>query len=343
MFPRWISGLLAFVLVMSFVGAARCQQTAGPQLPARGILQGPDIFYIQGEARYADGTPARNIVLTLDVDAGGRIGTSITDLSGTFTFNGLMPGNYVITSNVPGYQSLRVPVQVTFGPVEGLYLMLRPIETSNPVSPNGSPIVSVAQLEIPQNARNEFEKGIRSMFAKNYADAAAHFEKAVSDYPRFTRAFELLAMTSADLGHFPEADSAVQKSLSLAPNSPRAYAYLGYVNAKENHATEAKAAFQKSIQLRENYWFPHLELGRLLLSQKEPGAAYPHLFRAEQLHPQLPSVHILLYNDLLQLGRDKDALAELDSFLTHFPDDPQAAHARQMRADLAKSVAAESH
>ena len=340
MFRQLISGILTLVFVVSFVDAA-WSQAAQTQIPSRGDLEGS--FYIQGEARYADGTAARSIVLTLSVETGGTIGTPITDLSGTFTFNGLMPGNYVITSSVPGYQSLSVPVQVLMGPVEGLYLMFKPTEISHPVSPNGSPVVSVSELEIPENARNEFGKGIRDLFAKNYAEAAAHFEKAVTDYPRYTRAFELLAMASANLGHFPEADRAVQRSMDLAPESPRVYAYLGYVNAKENHAAEAKAAFEKSIQMRDNYWFPHLELGRLLLSQKDPGAAYPHLVRAEELHPQVPSVHVLLYNALLQLGRDKDALEELDGFLAHFPNDPQAVRARQMRTDLAKSVAGQSH
>jgi tetratricopeptide (TPR) repeat protein len=343
MFPRLVSGLFVLALVMSFSGPARCQQAAQSENPASRNFQSAISFYIQGELRYADGTAARNIVLTLDVDAGGTISTAITDLSGTFTFSNLMPGNYVITSNVPGYHSLNVPVQIGIGPVEGIYLMLKPIEPSHPVSPNGSPIVSVAELEIPQNARSEFVKGVTSMFAKNYAEAAAHFERATAAYPKYTRAFELLAMTSADLGRFPEADRAVQKALSLAPQSPRAYAYLGYVDAKENRAAEAKAAFEKSIQLRDNYWFPHLELGRLLLSQKDPAAAYPHLRRAQELHPQGPSVHILLYNDLLQLGRNEEALAELDEFLTHFPNDPQAARARQMRADLEKSIAVQSH
>jgi hypothetical protein len=334
MLPRLLPGVVVLAFLGSFAEAA---QFPASRFPHRDPGNLPSL---SGEVWYAGGRAAGRVPVTLSNAAGGTVGTVMTDASGSFYFDGLVPEDYIITVDVPGFRPLNYTVSLDAGSVMGLRLWLTPLPVRSPSLLGVSPVVSVSELEIPQNARNEYLKGKGSMAAEKYADAAGHFQKAVSDYPKFTRAFEMLAVADTNLGHFLQADLAIHRCLELAPKDPRAYADLGYVNAREKHAGRAKAAFEKSIQLAGNYWFPHLELGRLLLSQKNAAAAYPHLVRAHQLHPQVPAVHILVYDDLLELGRERDALAELDSFLAQFPKDPQAVRARQMRAALAQSIAA---
>jgi lipoprotein NlpI len=337
MLPRLLPGAVVFAFLVSFADGAQFPNSQFPD-------QSPnDLPTLSGEVWYAGGGAAGRIPVVLNNAAGGTIGKVLTDASGSFYFGGLAPEDYIITVDVPGFRPLNYPVNLDAGSIVGLRLSLTPLPVESRSITGVSPLVSVSELEVPENARKEYEKGKSSMAAEKYADAAAHFQKAVSGYPKFTRAYEMLAMANANLGHFSQADRAIHRSLELAPKDPRAYADLGYVNAREGHAVKAKDAFEKSIRLAYNYWFPHLELGRLLLSQKHAAAAYPHLLHAHQLHPQVPAVHILIYDDLLELGHEKDALTELDSFLAYFPKDPQAARARQMRAALAQSIAARSH
>ena len=52
----------------------------------------------------------------------------------------------------------------------------------------------------------------------------------------------------------------------------------------------------------------------------------------------MPGVYVLLYNDLVLLGRGEEALAKIDDFLVRFPNNPMAAEARDQRNRLAKSL-----
>lgn len=265
-----------------------------------------------------------------------------TDQAGVFQFTGLQPGNYEINVDVPGYTPVQLPVQLSITPLTGLIITLSPVASPVPHA-GGSNTISIEQLKIPERAREEFLKGIQSLDVGKPADAAAHFEKAVKIYPSYSQSYRFLAAADADLGRFPQAKEAIQKSFSLDRDNPHTYAYLGYVYLMEKDFPQAQQAFQKSISLLDADWFAQLELGRLLLEEKEPANAYPHLLRAHQLRPTLAAVHLELYDDLLMLGRKKDAVAELDDFLTHFPTDPRAAKIRQLRQALSQSLASQTH
>ncbi|HEV2387487.1 MAG TPA: tetratricopeptide repeat protein [Candidatus Acidoferrales bacterium] len=331
---------LRFLVVGVVIVAGAClgSQAQSPRQSPGGGAIGESSLFIDGEIHFSDGHPNESVLVRLGSELGGMISQADTDQAGVFQFTGLGAGNYEIDVDVAGYTPVHFPVQLSITPVTGLTLTLSPLPTAAPRT-GGSSTVSVEQLMIPDRARAEFVKGMESLDAGRPADAAVHFENAIKIYPSYSQGYRFLAAANADLGRFAQAKAAIQKSFSLDQNNPHTYAYLGYVYLKEQDLARAQQAFEKSISLLDADWFAHLELGRLLLEAKKPADAYPHLVRAHQLHPALASVHLELYDDLLLLGRKKEAVAELDDFLAHFPNDPRAAKIRQIRQSLDQSLA----
>lgn len=297
---------------------------------------------VSGEVHYENGDPAGMIPVRLDTATGAMAASVSTDDSGSFTFRNLPFGSYEVVIAQPGYHPLRVAVAGQNFPVGGLMLTLVPYKPSvSPAQPTG-PTISVDQLRVPEKAHQELVRGQKSLEGGKSADAVVHLQKAVTIDPQYAWAFMLLAAAYADQGVFSRADSAIHQALQLDPDNAHGYAYLGYVYDKEGHSAQARQAFERSIHLLDEDWYAHLELARLLLREHEPAAAYPHLLRAHQLHPQLASVHLLLYDDLILLGKKQEALAELDDYLARFPNSPETPKIRQMRVSLAQSLGSQA-
>jgi tetratricopeptide (TPR) repeat protein len=292
---------------------------------------------IRGSVHTPAGAPVIGLRIRLDSLARGVVGVTATNGSGEFSFFNLPVGSYVLLINELDLQPIRRPVEVGGPPVLGLDLVLEPRNRKS--APPNSATVSVRQLLIPEKARKEYRQGRKAVARGRTAEAIRHWEKAIEIFPNFLESFLQLAKSFADQGDFPRALGASQRAIEIDARNADAYNSLGYVYLKKQEASQAREAFEKAIQLSEPNWFAHLELGRTLLQQKQPLPAYTHLLRARQLQPKLPSVYLLLYNDLLLLDRRKEALAQLEEFLGRFPRDPRVPKIRQVREALARSLA----
>lgn len=290
--------------------------------------------------------PLTGLIITLSPVAspaphagGSLVDHDTTDAVGHFLFTGLVSGHYEIVIHLYGFQTVRLPVPLGGASANALIITLTPVAASSP-SAGGPPTVSVWELEIPAKARKQLEEGKRSFDAGKMADAASHLEKAIEIYPGYNRSYMVLAAARADQGQFALGDAAIQKSLSP---DPQAHSYSDYVLIQEENFAGAEQAFQQSIALLDTNWFARLEYGRLLAHEKRFAGAYPQLALAHQHLPELRLVHRLLYNTLIALNRKQEGLAELDDLLSRFPDDPRAAQVRQMRRNLAASLAQQTH
>lgn len=288
-----------------------------------------------------DGEPASAVTVQLQSFTGTIVQTAHTDDSGHFSFHGVPPGDYVIVVRVPGYHTVKRFVSVGSDNVRGLELLLSPVKfggTSGETRSNGSSVVSVRQLQIPAKARKEFRKGNKSRARGKIEEAIKHWQKSIEIYPKYAESYMQLSRVYANRGDFDRATTAAERAVEIDGNSAAAYSYLGFAYLKEKEFPKAESAFQNAVRLSDSDWFSQFWLGELLLKQKNPKGAYPHLLRASTLNPGMRDVFVLLYDDLLKLGRRKEALAELDDFLARFPNDPLAKKARVERNHLARSL-----
>jgi tetratricopeptide (TPR) repeat protein len=329
-------------LVLLSAASVRAQ---GP--PSRtnvfGIPTEKGLAIIQGRVEYGDGRPAAGVTVQLQTSEGTPAGIEPTNSSGEFSFTGIRPGTYTVMVWRAGYRTATRFVEAR-GRLAGAAntLVLTLVAEAKPGVAAESTI-SVQELRIPEKAQREYREGVASMAAGKRAEAASHFERAVKLYPRYAEGYIRLGLVHAEQSQYPRAKREIEKGIQLDPKNPDGYASLGYVYREAGQPAEAGTALRQAIALRESHWFAQMELGELLLEEKKPAQALPHLLRAHQLHPQLASIHLELYNALIFLDRGRAALAELDEFLAHFPNDPDAARLRQVRAGLARAVSEAPH
>ncbi len=298
---------------------------------------------VSGSVSGEHGLPLRAARVQLQSVDGGFARTTYSDSSGHFSFDNVREGSYVVAIEASGYQTGTWSVQVGYTSLFGLSFSLVPKASgSTPAgtSPKGSNTVSVRQLLIPRKARKEYQKAAESEARGKTGEAIRHWKKSIKIYPQYADSYMQLSRVYANQGDFASATAAAKRAVALDGNSADAYTYLGYAYLKDQDFPNAQKAFQHAVRLSNSDWFSQFWLGQLLLQQKDAQGAFPYLLRASQLNPGMPEVYVLLYNDLLTLGRRKDALAELDDFLKRFPKDPLAATVREKRKDLEKALAA---
>ncbi|HKW16899.1 MAG TPA: tetratricopeptide repeat protein [Terriglobales bacterium] len=68
----------------------------------------------------------------------------------------------------------------------------KPAEESTP----GAPIISVSEMSIPKKASGEMNKGMEAYSKGEMENAASHFERALKEYPRYARAYDMLGVVA---------------------------------------------------------------------------------------------------------------------------------------------------
>ena len=279
----------------------------------------------------------QNVLVRLENSTGVEVAQAWSGSSGDFVFPHVSAGNYVIVVDQMGYKPVRIPLQITMGPLSGLLVELEPEQDDAAEVPGAA--VSLRQLQVPKKARKEFQEGLEAQSRHQTEQSAAHFRRAIELYPDFDDAYIQLALLHLQQGAYGEAQRVAEAALSVNDKNPQAYALEGVACRWQGNDLQAQKALEHSLQLDERSWFAHLELGRVYLRQRQLEAGYQHISRAHALNPGVPSVHLSFYNTLLLRHKTREALAELDEFLRLFPDHHLAAKVRERRQSLTDSLA----
>ncbi len=336
----WKARLVAFVVTLLL--------SAG--MPARGAAGGGQGKVaggtkVTGTVSTGDGNLPSMIALQLRTTHGSVVQSSSAGASGAFSFEHVPPASYLIVVCVPGYEPVTLPVEVGHTPIAGLSIMLtlHGYPHANGEFQASFDTASVRQPVIPKRALNEYDRAVRSEERGKIDDAIKHWKKSIKFFPPFAESYMQLSEVYADRSDFTRATEAADHAIAIDTKSADPYEFLGFVYAKEKDFPKAEEAFAQAVRLSDSQWLSQFWLGKLLLNEKDAQGAYPHLLRAFLLNPRIPDVDIALYDDLLMLGRPKDALAKLDDFIARFPNSPLAAKARAQRDRLAKSLGQKEH
>jgi tetratricopeptide (TPR) repeat protein len=257
--------------------------------------------------------PAAQIrVSLLTTTADQPIQWASTDIRGRFTFSGVQPGRYLVQVSEKGYRNTRRAVQIpSRGPVS-LLVELDPTEVHGASGAS----VSLRELQIPGNARKEFDRGAREIYKKKRPQGSlCHFRAAIDLYPAYDEAYIQLSGALYALARYDEARQVLQVAIETNPLNTR--------------------AFVLAIRLDDAHtWGAHVVLGNLLLEKNRIEDAYRHACRAHELQPHAPTVQVLLHKVCMRREEYEVALRELEEFLVLHPLDSWAPHVRQGRDRL---------
>jgi len=288
------------------------------------------------QAPAGDSLPQK-VLVRLETHTGMMLQRTWTGRGGNFQFSHIVCGFYVLAVDVTGYEPVRVPVEHSFIPAEGLVLRLtRKEESADGTEPSAQP---GAMNPLRAEAAREFQKGLERFGAEKFDASIRHFRKAIEIDPTLDEAHLQLALLYLQQREPAQAQSVLEDATLRNPRNPRTLALLGRAHRLQSHWEMAAAALRGSVELKEDFWIARIELGQTLVAQGKHAEAFPHLQRAHELNPREAASHHLLYNALIRRGDYRGALDELDEFLRLFPKHPLAEKARAQREALSKEVA----
>ncbi len=110
---------------------------------------------------------------------------------------------------------------------------------------------SVSKRPDPTAQADEaFQKGSSSLEQKEYTQAVASLQQAISLNPKLADAFPLLGDAYAELNNNDEAIKAYEKAILLKANNPDLYDALGLLYLETGKFADAAKAFSKELELK---------------------------------------------------------------------------------------------
>lgn len=328
----WPAVLRVLCLAASmFLLAAPPAQSQGtqPASPQPGMA-GPAI---QGRVVDASGhSYISGAMVMLHDFSGASRQTTISDREGRFVFYDLRPGKFEISVSHPEYEQQSVDVVYDGRPDPGLRIPLKSKNKPNPTAP-GAYVASWA-LQIPAEAREEFNKGLKDLKDGRMKESGERFSRAIEVYPKYAAAHSAMGTVHMSLGDKPAAAAAFEKALEIDANLADACLGLGSLYTAEGRYEEAEKLLLRARMLKSDDWRVLMTLAELYMKANMLEKAEAPLRRVLELEKNSPRPYLLLINSLAPQDKLPETLAAMEEYLRRFPNDRFAEQVRAKRDRL---------
>ena len=287
---------------------------------------------ITGYLRYADRSPANEIVVRLEGLSGGYVGEVRTDRLGKFRFSGLQPQQYHVIIRHPGFRDIEREVNLVWVASENLQLTLVPDSSEVGNRPPPAPSKLVLDASVPVEARKEFEKAAAILVTQKkerIPEAMLHLQQALTFYPNFLEAQLKLGAVYMDLQQWDKAEQALKRALEINAKTVNAYLALGEVYSRQKKYPEAEKALRDGLIIENRSWQGHYALARLYWIKNDLAKAAREVGLTIQLNDSFPDAHLLAANIHLKVHNRQDALEQFQEYLRLAPKGEFATQTRQ--------------
>jgi Tfp pilus assembly protein PilF len=282
---------------------------------------------IQGKVLLPNGTPPPNSVKVTLTFNGMHVYETFTDLSGRFSFSGLRRGMYRLTAESDGqtFETTRVDAEVgAYGSAPQSFtqnIPLRP-KAGKSVPPAGLTSVEAVDPNVPQRAKQAYEKGVKQAGDNRPEKALKLFQEAIQAYPQFYSAHVAMAEQYGKLQQNDEAIAAYQKAIELKSDGAAAHVGLGVMFVKQKKYNEAIGPLRRSIEIEKQSSTPYLFLGLAEMMTGDYKSSEANLLRAYEIGKP-PIAHLYLANLYELTGEPAKAIERLKAFLKENPNLPE--------------------
>ena len=218
---------------------------------------------------------------------------------------------------------------------EGTHMVHFQVKSAdNTVPQSKSAITSVAQAQIPKDARNAFRDGLKEWEKKNYQQAAANFEKATALYPQYDEAFNDLGMMYAHLDLPDKSRAAFETAVKLNDKNASADRNLAGLLLRDHNYQAAGDLARKSLAVDPNNAFAWTVAAISDFQTGNPDLAIRACKRAhESPHDGYALCHYVAGQ---AYERQHDSAAAKLEYDTYFQETPNGPEAPQVKKSLAR-------
>lgn len=180
--------------------------------------------------------------------------------------------------------------------------------------------ISVTSMQIPGNARKEFDKATSDINKHHLDTAAQHLEKAVSEYDKYAAAWTQLGTVYSSTGETEKASHAYDKAIASDPRYIPPYLGLAALQLQKNDYHDAADTAGKALALDSRIGIASfiqaaadLQLNRIDEAQKSAMTA------EREPHQSFPQVHVVLAQIFVSKQDYPSAAGEMRAYLKEAP------------------------
>lgn len=273
----------------------------------------------------------------------GIVSEQFTASDGGVQFSGISVGAYTIRVSRQGYESGEARVDFRRGDasLQTVDILLSAVKEDRAVAPGGT--VSAGDLRIPDNARKEFERGMRLLNEKKRpSDSIAAFQRAIDLYPNYPDAYFLMATAQIQTNAAPAAEASLRKAISLNPRTTLPYYPLAMLLFSQRRYGEEQKLLEQAQSLDNTDWRWPFELARCEAQENHWEPAVRHALESSKLPNAATKVHLLLGDIYSNTGRTRDAIEELELFVKLDPESPYVTRIKKVLPELRAQLASDT-
>jgi tetratricopeptide (TPR) repeat protein len=306
-------------LLISATNSAFAQNDMDPSLPG-------GLFEITGQVTGPDGRKVVQFVSVRLEKGGSLVDQRTTDSIGRFRFARLIPGNYFVSASAPGFKVAPQQVDITRS-IPRVHLLLQLVPEAETFSKPPSPI-AVIDVNVPEKARTEFEKGRAALADKKTQEGIQHLERALTLYANYFDAQSLLGNAYMDQENWAKASEALVRALQIEPKAVPTMVSLGEVYRRLNKHDEGEKLLQDALTLDDKSWLGHYTLGRIYWEKKDLANAGRQIAYTLQIQPEFADARLLAGNIFVRAHLPENAIIEYEEYLRL---DPKGRFANEIR------------
>ena len=301
-------------------------------MPSREV---PISHSVAGRVLTQDGRPTQNIQVILSREEGGEVGRKTLGYDGSFVFESLTPGGYLLTIERPNFATIGRPIEIkSYSQPRTVVLDIR--LRGNEGASIREVVKDYGSLPSDQKSEEKSKKVGRKAgqaFLKASAEAAKgnrlkaikHLQRAVQAQPDFFEAHYNLGVHYQALEQWENAVQAYLRAIDLRQQTARPNFNLGVIFHNQGKLDEAIERYRKSLEYDPSFAEAHQALGEAFFQKNQYYAAEQHLETATRLAPARAEPSFGLLVKIQLLNRDpKQAQYYLDQFIRHHAEAPIA-------------------
>jgi tetratricopeptide (TPR) repeat protein len=251
---------------------------------------------------------------------------TLADERGRFKFKNVERGSYVIHVECDGYYGQDVPVMAGDS-TPHVRITLQPAPDETPFSHAFDPF---RELDIPRQAKKEFELGMRVEKSGGCAKAMSHLQKAAAIYVKYGDAYSEIGRCDVQMENLAAAEASFKKAVQFASN---VYPSVDLANlyVTQQRLDEAEALIVPLIRKNPTEGDLYAAMARIYFARGRTHDAEIAGLEAHSRGHRSPDVHLIL-GKIYESQHNRAALTT--QLTTYLDENPNGTMADQIRKQL---------